>query len=255
MSWQRYDLVFRLLSPLHVGWRKVSNLQQTRGYVTAKLFWAALTAHLTRETTPKADSQAYQKVGEQIQAFFRFDYLYPALQTGSQYQRHYPWEEDFDYLFLGSYANTAINYDNFSAENGMLHETEFIAPYTRTGEQVFLKGNLYVRDGLPDSLAAWRQVISRLQFGGERGYGWGRISLENSLYGMPAEPIAAPVNGRILAHLRHNRQAQGAIEPLIGWERNNDDGWRLSAPVIAYTPGAMVNQEESFQIALDGFWQ
>ncbi|GAB4155988.1 MAG: hypothetical protein Fur0021_23850 [Candidatus Promineifilaceae bacterium] len=255
MSWQRYDLVFRLLSPLHIGWRKTSNLQQTRGYVTAKVFWAALTAHLTRETTPKAGSQVYQKIGEQIKAFFRFGYLYPALQTDSQYQCHYPWEEDFDYLFLGSYASTALNYDSFSAEDGMLHETEFIAPRTRTGEQVFLKGDLYVQDDLPDSLAAWRQVMPRLQFGAERGYGWGQVQLITALQGMPAEPIAAPVNGHILAHLHHNRQAQGAIEPLIGWERNNDDGWRLSDSVIAYAPGAIVNKEESFQIAPDGFWQ
>ena len=52
MAWQKYDLAFQLLAPLHIGYRKVGNLMQSRGYVPGKNLWAALTARLTR-TPPR----------------------------------------------------------------------------------------------------------------------------------------------------------------------------------------------------------
>jgi len=79
MSWQCYDLIFRLMAPLHVGWRKSGNLQQTRGYVPGKNQWAALTARLTREYDDGAKGQRYVEIGQKVQKHFRFGYLYPAL--------------------------------------------------------------------------------------------------------------------------------------------------------------------------------
>jgi len=260
MSWQKYDLVFQLLAPMHIGWRKTSNLQQTRGYVTGKVLWAALTARLTREAGKGADGNAYNEIGGLVQDKFRFTYLYPATQNDDGYKLYYPWQDDFDYLFLDSYSSTALNYINKSAADGLLHETEFIAPHTRTGQQVYLSGSLYVKDDLPASLDQWQSVLNRLQFGGERGYGWGRVQLVSELRGMPAEPVGLPVNGRILAHLQADSTpaAKGLIEPLLGWERNsgnNDTVWKLSKAVISYAPGAKVDDQDSFQITDYGLWR
>ncbi|WP_041331191.1 MULTISPECIES: hypothetical protein [Roseiflexus] len=44
MSWQAYEVIFRLRAPLHVGWRRVSNLQMTRHYLTGRNVWGALLA-------------------------------------------------------------------------------------------------------------------------------------------------------------------------------------------------------------------
>ncbi|HEX9926566.1 MAG TPA: hypothetical protein VGD99_28225, partial [Anaerolineae bacterium] len=81
MAWQKYELIFRLLSPLHIGHRKVSNLMQSRSYVPGKVLWAALTARLTRDYDNGRDGQRYEKIGNKVCQHFRFGYLYPALPT------------------------------------------------------------------------------------------------------------------------------------------------------------------------------
>lgn len=277
MSWQKYDLVFRLLAPMHIGWRKTSNLQQTRGYVTGKIFWAALTARLTREADPGANGKAYQEIGELVQTHFRFTYLYPATkQNNGDFKPHYPWEDDFDYLFLDSYTSAALNYDNQSAEDGLLHETEFIAPRTRTDQPVYLTGSLYVKADLTDKcVKSWPNALNKLQFGGERGYGWGHVQLVGDPDQLVGKPIAGEPQGklveetkgdskvyRITAHLIAEKAANitGLIEPLIGWERNNTNNdnnkrWKLSKAKICYAPGATVAQPETFTITTNGLWQ
>lgn len=269
MSWQKYDLVFRLLAPMHIGWRKTSNLQQTRGYVTGKIVWAALTARLTREAGQGANGQAYRDIGNLVQDKFRFTYLYPAIRNGNGYTIHYPWEDDFDYLFLDSYTSAALNYDNQSTEDGLLHETEYIAPHTRTGQPVYLCGSIYVYETVVaanNTLKNWQTALNKLQFGGERGYGWGQIQLVNTPEGktIDGEPAGKPVNGRITAHLiaPNNTSVTGSIEPLIGWERTNTDNgerekWKLSdEAAICYAPGSLVSEQDTLIIIeKNGLWQ
>lgn len=262
MSWQKYDLVFRLHSPLHIGWRKTSNLMQTRKYVPAKNLWAALTARLTRGAGKGAEGQAYVAIGAQVQECFRFSYLYPALKDGEEYKVYYPWENEaeFDYLFLDSYASTALNYESQAAEDGLLHDTEFIAPVTRTNEPVFLQGYLYLQkkgEELPPALTPWRTALGKVQLGGELGYGWGRIEL---VKGYPkavkgsGEPISMLKDGKITAHLlaENITGVSGVIEPVLGWERNNDDKndkkWTLSKVNVCYGPGSKVTTQETSYI-------
>ena len=273
MAWQKYVLVFRLQSPLHIGYRKVGNLMQTRGYVPGKILWAALTARLTRDFDDGADARRYVDIGKDVKASFRFGYLYPALpknplqrvQSANDLAIHYPWEDNFDYLFLHSYASTALDYTSQSAEDAMLHETEFIAPYTRTGQPVYLTGDLFVNTDLPTPLDKWQDVLHKLQLGAERGYGWGRVQLVScDKQGAPFtnEPRAGTHNDRITAHLKvkNASNVQGPIEVLIGWERNNDPDqrgeWKLGKePIICYAPGAMITEEGNFQIVENGLWE
>jgi hypothetical protein len=266
MSWQQYDLLFRLQSPLHVGYRKVGNLMQTRSYVPGKNLWAALTARLTRAASKGADGKAYQEIGALVQDNFRFPYLYPALQNDSGYTVHYPWEDDFDYLFLDSYASTALSYTSQSAEDAMLHETEFVAPCTRTGQPVFLSGNLYVKTELPTPLSNWQDALKKVQVGAERGYGWGRLRLvlcDPRGEPLTAEPcVTVHKDHRLTVHLKAENVtgATGVIEPLIGWERNNDSSlngsWRLSREaLICYAPGSIVAADATFMIGQHGIWE
>jgi len=258
MAWQQYNLTFRLLSPLHIGWRKSGNLQQSRGYVPGKNVWAGLTARLTRDAGQGAMGEAYVRMGQRVTENFRFTYLYPSLAAGEGYQPHYPWEEDFDYLFADSYTSTALNYSVQSAEEGMLHETECIAPHTRCRQPVYLTGTLFVLSNLPDTVSHWQASLPKLQFGGERGYGWGQVALcRCSLIGesgdLPVVIISAKEH--ITAHLRAENVTgvAGPVEPLVGWERNNNpaesSNWRLSSSAaICYAPGAIVTQDQTFLI-------
>jgi len=272
MDWQKYTLVFRLQRPLHIGYRKVGNLMQTRGYVPGNVLWAALTARLTRDYDDGTSGPRYVYIGQQVQEHFRFTYLYPAIprepdrrvQSPDDLIIHYPWQEDFDYLFLRSYASTALNYTCQSAEKGTLHETEFIAPHTREGQPVYLTGHLYTKTHLPSPLDQWRNILNKLQLGAERSYGWGKLQLIScDPQDAPVDkPRAVPYNGRIIAHLKAENVAgvTGTIEPLIGWERNNDNdrksNWKLSQQaIICYAPGAEVTETRDFTIGRDGLWE
>lgn len=266
MTWQKYRLVFRMIAPLHIGYRTSGNLMQTRGYVPGRVMWAALTARLTRDEDNGADGQRYVAIGRLVQDHFRYTYLYPAIQNGDGLKTYYPWDEDFDYLFLNSYASTALNYPSQSSEDAMLHETEFIAPHTRNGEPVYLTGTLYAKTDLPVPLNKWQKTLKKLQLGAERGYGWGRV--QNMLCGREGaafydEPMVELHNGDLIAaHLKAETATgvAGPVEPLIGWERNNDkDGksnWRLSTEaLICYAPGSKVTGGGNFTIGPDGIWE
>jgi len=263
MSWQKYELVFRMLAPLHIGYRTAGNLMQTRGYVPGKVIWAALTSRLTRDYDNGSVGLRYVEIGQLVQDHFRFTYLYPAIQNSNGFKTYYPWDEGFDYLFLNSYASTALNYESQSAEEAMLHETEFIAPHTRTCHNVYLVGNLYANTELPKPLDKWQEALEKLQLGAERGYGWGRVKkiccnkLEVPL---SYEPTVELHNGdHIAAHLKAAKVTGivGPIEPLIGWERNNSNdrknNWRLSEEaIICYAPGARVIVDGNYTIGHNG---
>jgi hypothetical protein len=281
MAWTHYSLKLRLLSPLHIGYRKVGNLMQTRPYVPGKVLWAALTARLTRMAGKGADGQAYQDTGAAISQHFRFGYLWPSLDGTSSY---WPWKhKDFDYLLLNSYPSTALNYDHQSAEEGSLHETEFIAPVARDRRDVYLVGDLWVReDGLPAVLNGWQEAFQKLQLGGERTYGWGRVQCRSdwssgqngsgtTLVGhawreQNGEVVLMPgadKDERLTAHaLAVGGKAVsgivGPVEPLVGWERDNENPgrtWRLSTALICWEPGSWVSEAITAQVGPFGIWE
>jgi hypothetical protein len=269
MTWAKYALHFRLLQPLHIGYRRVGNLQQTRTYVPAKVMWASLTARLTRQTHHRPSGNQYDEIGRMVEQYFRFSYFYPALEDKQPY---YHWDNasNFAYRFLNSYASTALNYDQYAAEEGLLHEVEFIAPYARPlndGESssVYLVGYLYVRDDLDEKLQDWWAALHKLQLGGERGYGWGRVQLICGLQkpvdeGLNEPQVEYKAGKKIMTHAlavdKNGRKAvtnvTGPIEPLVGWERDNDETnsrkWRVSQAIVCYAPGARVTEDVIFTI-------
>jgi len=256
--WTRYLLAYRLLSPLHVGYRKSGNLMQTRPYVLAKTLWGAITAHGVRMNGwGKGD---YGIAGDAVKSNLRVPYLFPALRMSNPPKLKRcisldgftlfipPLDALGEYLLLDSYASTAIG-DGRTAEHESLHEVEMIAPRTRPlqgtplkgcgedgaddiGAQVYLVGELYVSDGANESLKGWQDVLTRLQLGGERRYGWGRVELESLT---PREDTS--INPTItlskkdkwtLAHVRLDSEKvlehlDGRVEVLVGWERSTSD--------------------------------
>lgn len=281
MSWQAYRVVFRLRSPLHSGWRKVGNLQITRPYVIGRAVWGALTMRLTRdasqESGPATDSQQYLKIGKQVHQSLAFTYFYPALKSGTDYQVAWPWENEktFRHRFLSSYPSTALAYPQQAAAEGLLHEVEFISPCTLdTGEPVFLEGYVFEKEGC---VLDWRAAFKRLQVGGERGYGWGRLELEaisplesSQLFHLatcevdgetPLPLIRLLAGGRLLAHTpAPGGSIAGDIEPLVGREwRSHNSRRRYAGQHIAYTdicfvPGSQVDQASDFAVGKFGLW-
>lgn len=281
MSWTAYPVVFCLMSPLHVGHLKIGNLQRTRHYIPGKTLWGALTARLTRD-----DSNAngdYQAMGKRVSESLAFSYFYPAVDlnkplypdytpNGLCYGSSKMAPDEFAWRLLSSYASTAVDARRTAAEEGSLHEVEFIAPKAvDTGEAVFLKGYVFEKKGCA---LEWESALNRLQLGGERGYGWGRVSLyelgdpiegEINLFNRwivdlrQQEPVVTvPKDEPLLAHTRcDNLQAHGQIEPWLGRETRNPErhGAKLSQAQVCWVPGSRVADESALTIRPHGLWE
>ena len=292
MKWKAYRVVFKLKSPLHIGCGKVGNFQRTRSYVTGRVFWGGLTMRLTRdlceqENRPATNSKDYydadnhegQGMGNKVNQQLAYTYFYPAIQNDDTktYDVIFPWDNEslFRRLFLSSYASTALVYPRQAAEEGLLHEVEFISPRTLdTGKQVYLVGYVFEEEGCNLN---WKKACQNLQIGGERGYGWGDLGYiepeeiadtqlfdgkchwrtqDNSIV------IQVSESGHLLAHtVAQNVTAQGEIEPLVGRE------WRSHNSINRYAgqhlekfcdpcwiPGSKVGQLSNFVIQKFGIW-
>lgn len=268
MAWTNYKVVLRLLTPLHIGHMKLGNVQRTRPYVTGKALWGALTARLTRDVPALGGD--YAQVGVRVNDELAFSYFYPTDHEDGTVSL-WPWDDadDFAWKYMNTYASTALNYNHNSAEDGSLHETEFIAPTTRDSQAVNLVGYIFERD---DCALPWRDALDRLQLGGERTYGWGRVKrvtcekvaevwdgwtveLDNDKPVLRAQGDTAT----LYAHLdaRTIDAIQGRVEPLVGRETKDAGahGKELKEAKICWMPGATVAKDTTVQIGAGGIWQ
>lgn len=292
MRWHAYRLVCRLDSPLHAGWRSVGNLMQTRPYVTGRNWWGAATAHLTGWI----GQYAYAAVGEFVRDNLVFGYLFPAESPdlplvprwGDDGLRYGPLnEKEFERRFLSSVASTAIDYEHNVASEGQLHEVEFLSQRTASGD-VLLIGYLLARE-VPaqqyghvtfsvrctpnevyvNELPLFTRVLARVQLGGERRYGFGRIHIRqvapaNDLFGHPlvsldedAPVVRVDAERPLPAHAQiSGLRASGEIEPLLGreWHESDGPGRRLSNPVLCWSPGAVACSQTRLRVGPMGVW-
>jgi hypothetical protein len=250
---------------MHIGWRKAGNLQQTRPYVLGRSMWGALTARLVRESR----NNDYNEMGKKVDEQLAFTYFYPS--NNPHIVSHWPWgttRDEFAWKFLGSYASTSLT-NGRNAEEGSLHETEYIAPYTRDGEEVYLIGYMFEREDYSISVS-WRDMLSILQIGGERNYGWGRVRVEDKpvltntfpdyeLVCTNERPQLIALKGtRVLAHTRamEDDQPRGILEPLSSRITTNKGfGQDHSKPEICWVPGGTVKKDERFEIQEKGVWE
>jgi hypothetical protein len=243
----------------------VGNLQATRPYVPGRVLWAALTARLTRNLGMGCREEEYRSTGQNLLENLRFGYLWPS-QDGQN--PCYPWDDpdEFDYHFLNSYVSTALDYDKQGAQDGSLHEAEFIMPRTRQGQPVYLTSWLWARD---DSLeSTWQQALGQVMLGGERRYGWGRVKLVSEWIPLDNPVIPNPEgftwNKPIPAHCRVVGDPiadwSGEVEPLVGWEAKEGGARKaLTAQVTAaYAPGAKGSEDNTLQASITaeyGLWE
>jgi len=285
MTWTAYRVVLRLRSPMHIGRGKVGNVQRTRSYVTGRVLWGALTERLTRDhfrgKGPATDSKQYANVSATVHSKLAFTYFYPTTSKDGQVPL-WPWDDGFAARFLSTYPSTALVYPQQSAEEGTLHEVECLVPHTLDeGKPVYLVGYLFAKDGATD----WQSALTRVQLGGERGYGWGRVEPvegrpqpwddnDGSLFGcytlkpdawppvLRAEEKAPLLAHALAADFGEEHKAvngvDGVVEPLVGRETHPQDGrfgvW-ISSARICYAPGSQVDPETTFRIGPYGIWE
>lgn len=265
--WHAYRIVYRLKSPLHSGWRKTGNLMQTRPFVPGRTWWGAATSHLTQWKR----SCDYEAEGKFLKNNLVFGYFF--LAEDPDVSLVPCWKEgclcygplgadEFERCFISSRASTAIDYRHNTADEGQLHEVEFIVHRTGRGD-VFLVGHLLAREGdrvtcnerdvIVDGLPLLNEVLSGLRIGGERRYGFGHLLLYEArrckdifghrLAGRDDEWPIVELNQElpVPAHLKAaDFKAAGQIEPLVGreWDLNRGPGRAHSEALICWMPGS-----------------
>lgn len=261
MEWNLYKICFRLKSPLHIGWKRTAFFQQTRSFVPAKNIWGALIAVLGRE------KENYKQIEELIESGLRFSYFYPTDDKSKI--SIFPWEDSdkFEWLYLNSYVSTPL--DKKLAKRGYLHEVEYISPYTREGNAVFIIGYILERK---NSNLDWREALDHIQIGGERSSGWGRVKVEtieesDTIFGIQVDLqndlpqiIYDTDNKHLFAHVRVvkndkcENDCQGPVEPVIGRDTSckNNFGGNIKAD-LCWMPGCKY-KKSNFKIEAQGLW-
>jgi hypothetical protein len=230
MEWAVYQLVYRALAPMRIGWRTLGYINLTRHFIPGKNMWAAFTENLVR-SGPETSPAAYLATGELLRSQVLPSYFYPALKQDGKFvpllPRYSPdgiWygsysSELFEHLFIGSLAQTAILPHSNASEDESLHESEYISPeIANEGTEGFLPvyymGYLFIHPsatincrsmGWTGKDVSLESVLREVSVGGERKYGWGRMRLdraicldsEPSLFGYPLAIDCADIAPRV----------------------------------------------------------
>jgi len=300
MSWRLFKWTFRLKSPLYVGFHKVMHFYRTRPYVPGKPLWGALTAKLT----PLLELNNYRIVGDFLKKVIRPSYLYLCKEDNDKGELYYPKytenglmfcllsQYEFEKRFISSMASTAIEAQSLTAEEGMLHEVEFISPYTiDDGKPVFLSGFIWVREFSENDISLSirdkviityngtkvefkDQLANRLQLGGERKYGFGLVELKefseinnNGFDELPGtwseknDEVCIYLNkdNPIWSHLLHfnDLKIKGNFEPLVGrdWNAETGAGKKLEQFGLCWSPGSILCEDRTFKVDESGIWK
>ncbi|HBT38890.1 MAG: hypothetical protein H5T93_02710 [Pseudothermotoga sp.] len=226
MSWKCYSTIFKAESSVHIGYRQIGILKTTRYYITGRAMWGAITANLTRALFDNPGPEDYQYVGNFVRENIRTSYFYPAVKTSSENLSNYKANgysvflpeytdeglkfgnksrEWFEKTFVDSFVSTALSAESRTAEEGSLHEVEYIrdrveinggatdvywAGYllvdcgVEEGKEIKLKLLCEGRDvkvGLTNGSlykeVSLKNVLSLIFAGGERNYGFGKLRL------------------------------------------------------------------------------
>jgi hypothetical protein len=276
MGWTMYTAIYELRSPLHIGYHKVGNVQRTRYYITARNLWGAVTEALTRRgfTTNGVSQGNYQQIGAWVKDHCAFGYwfiqengqlLYPRYDAGKLKYGHLT-AANFERRYLDAHVTTALDPSTTSAEEGSLHEVEFIAPHKRDGVQTRVGGWVFLDETAQASLD-WCYWLSTLQVGGERRYGFGMLRLlkmesanESQVDRTGTRPRqSVPKGTPFLAHtvIAPSIRVRGQIEPLVGRSTSQSHafGSDLTAGIVCWTPGSVPMDDVQVQFEPEGHWR
>jgi len=256
MSWERIDIVFKILSPLHIGFllnRPGTVIARTRYYVPGKNFWGAVTAHLTKKFYQSPTPKDYFNTGEWFKKNFCFSYFY--LSDGKKiFLPEYKEDEglslggvslqEFEQRVIHSRISTQISQKG-AAEDDKLHEIEYINNlYENDKESVkplYLVGAVFYKEGaifnnshrVESEDKALRikgiDLFEELNLGGELNYGFGRVE---QVYDIDKklgidEPVIVLENKKpIVGHLIYNPSLpfRGDIEIVSGRGYPSNEG-------------------------------
>ncbi|MGC1119526.1 MAG: hypothetical protein WBA22_00410 [Candidatus Methanofastidiosia archaeon] len=291
-----YRLTYKALSPLHIGYKQIGFLKTTRYYITGRAVWGAVTANVTRHLIDTPTSNDYERVGEFVRENIRSTYFFPKVES-TVYCFIYKNEElkygdlsknQFEKTFIHSFVSTALDRTG-TADEGTLHETEYIRDKVRMKDDiknVYWVGYLFVGEKRKDDLEIRTkekdftvaegskvmkasEILKRIEIGGERNYGFGKLELEgtlekaNEIFGhqLDGDRIESEI---ALSHVKYEEIAYtGDVEPLVGREWGEGGSGRKTfighgrdrvSRGVYFVPGTCFGDKGKFEVADYGIW-
>lgn len=273
-EWRRYRLSWRLASPLHIGYRTIGTIARTRLWVPGRNVWGALIDTLARAKGAAMNTRIFGDVQTDINDAVRFEAWFlgnnPELAWMPQYSETglrygYLPKHDMQRLVLGASVSTAIDHGPGIAEEGMLFETEYIAPATvhaadgiAKGINLWLVGHLWLKSGREDRLLAAHGLVPALQairMGGEQKSGYGRLvdgtvkEVEvDGRYTMEADgtlTIPAHTPFPLLVASKGVHAERGQVEPILGrfTKDSGKHGASLERVEFCWLPGSVCQHD------------
>jgi hypothetical protein len=187
MTWEVYRLVYKAMSPVHIGWHTLGYIQRTRPYITGRTMWGAFTANLVRGGFSDSGYNDYKPVGNLLKSGLGISYFYPAVNPdepmlprftakGVQYGRYDG--NTFEKMCIRSFGQTAVIPETNTAEDQSLHESEFISPLAEMGDsaepsQLYFVGYVWIKAdaAYKEEPVKWSELSESLQavgVGGDR---------------------------------------------------------------------------------------
>ncbi len=284
MSWERIDIVFKILSPLHVGFlpnRPGTVIARTRYYVPGKNLWGAVTAHLTKKLYKSPTPEDYFNTGEWVKRNFCFSYLY--LSNGKKiFMPEYKEDEglsfeglsvqEFEQRFIHSRISTQISQKG-AAEDDKLHEIEYMNNLYKDDKEnvkpLYLVGVVFYKEGAAfnndhgveskDKTLKIRGInlFEELSLGGELNYGFGRVEQAYDIdkkLDIDETVIVLENKKAIIGHLTYNPALsfRGDIEVVSGrvypTDKNGETfvrpGRKIERGQYYFVPGTVILSEK-----------
>ncbi len=205
--WAAYKLIYKAISPIHIGWHTLGYIKLTRYYIPGRNIWAAFTENTVHSLQIDSEeiNNIYIEVGDLFKKDILTSYFYPCIERKNPLLSSFSKEgfkmgnltkSEFENKFIKSYGQTAIVPESNTAEDESLHESEYISPTIDDDgkiKQVFFIGYVFLRNekiclqpykpynkviGWDSGDIKLKDAIDELFVGGDRKYGWGRLCLE-----------------------------------------------------------------------------
>jgi len=287
MSWKGYKISYKALSPVFSGKGITKgNLTKTRPYITARMFWGAWTAMITRYfikkdifTDNESLSKCYKIVGSEVREKIVFTYFYPYINSEETYICPKLSEKNQKKL-ISSHLRTALRPTAGSSMDDHLWEKEYIVDCINNNE-IFWRGYIFLKDShllINDNKYNIEDLINNVLFeiwiGGERTSGWGHLKLSEEINPIDSllwnryefkndkEKITLERKKKcgILGHLKIDNEVIksykcfGQLEPVFEKEWSSDKSIRGCTKYLL-APGGKIEGVDKFYLDKDNYWK
>lgn len=267
--WTCYQLRYRALSDVSVGFHKLGFVQRTRYFIPPVNFWAAATALAAGRGAAGAAKPDYAGWGGKIAGALRFSCFFVEDGNGSAL---YPWSDaaEFERRCVGSRGRATIEAASATALPGGLFDLEYLSAKQPGGAATHFIGYVWAAESFPAHQL--KRFLDRLGIGGERRYGLGQLQLEcmreaDGVFDLAtdvsgaAPTVTVPAGKAIPAHVDaascpDDVTVRGELEALTGRDHSdNGPGRQVRTPKLCWAPGAHCDVEATLEVGnVSGIW-